>query len=411
MVNSISSCATGEADNDDDVSVQRAYTLQSASCEDDDGDLSSDNPEILGSHSLKASADLKDYNEDDDGDDDDDDSMQWANSRRPLEITIQSFSSGDCMDLHVLQTASGKENKVEISRSSVSWVQRHAGPVRPNSVPIPGSLKGAAKQRMAPSIIPVNLRRKKLLGYDICEPMSPEVTCLGRIKIKEANDTAARTTTGEKPVDCAATQRSEKGRCFDTKNQLCGKRVKGREKKKTAENSRCLSRKKRVASKEVADHSQGRPSSVSTALEETRRERAACLARSLTDLLVDVRRHEKERIKYEPSVPPPNSLLLMRGCRRMDESYSPLRPNIVEEATGNVDVCAAGEAEALTEESSDDSDVNNFSNNVCAHVSLLDLIDREDDDLSTSEIEDTISAPRTSRAKVQVRGLRSRGEG
>ncbi|MCO5606513.1 hypothetical protein L7F22_060701 [Adiantum nelumboides] len=246
-----------------------------------------------------------------DDDDDDDDDLQWANARLPLRPVLRRSGYGDGKALLKVSSLWGKENKATFTRKHASFSMTtsghaYAGPLRPHSRPFSGPLTPLAKQSTCgkssrvPSIIPINLLRRKVLNA--CEPMSPEVTCLGRIRCKELDISCKREET-KADVLSVDSQTVQKGRCFESENQLCGKRCKGRKKKEKA--------RRRFASTETK--------TIPLELGQTRREKAASLARSLTDMLEDMRQFEKESVHYEPSVPPPNSLLLMRGCRAGDK--------------------------------------------------------------------------------------------
>ncbi|KAI5072891.1 hypothetical protein GOP47_0012997 [Adiantum capillus-veneris] len=246
--------------------------------------------------------------EDGNGDDDGDDDLQWANARLPLQPASRRSGYGDGKGR--AKNKWGKENRARFTRnlasSSIAIVhQPYSGPILRHSGTFSGSLTPLAKKsnccksNRVPSIIPSDLLRRKVVGFNACEPMSPEVTCLGRIKSKELDSRCGcKLTDGDGlSVD---SQKVRKSICFDTKNQLCGKRFKGRKKKEKARR-----RFASVDSKSISLEPTG----------QTRREKAATLARSLTGILEDMQRLENERAHYEPSVPPPNSLLLMRGCR------------------------------------------------------------------------------------------------
>lgn len=264
--------------------------------------LHTENPTTCSIHGIAE----RQINEEDNSIDDDD--SQWANVRLQREPQSSGYGYGKGFYRANITTLC-KENNVRFPRKRSSSPiaiarQQHSGLIRPHSGPFSGPLTPlkmqsfGAKLNRAPSIIPATLLRRRVLGFNVCEPMSPEVTCLGRIRSKKFNSISVRDMM-DGAGQSVESQAVEKGRCFDAKNRLCGKRSKGRKKKEKG--------RRRFASAE----------SKGTSLEhaQTRREKAATLARSLTDLLEDMRRVEKASAHYVPSVPPPNSLLLMRGCR------------------------------------------------------------------------------------------------
>lgn len=224
--------------------------------------------------------------------------------------------------------ASGREvkgrfpRKPRACRSSVA-LQQHSGPIRLTACPFSGPLKAAGKLILAPSIIPTDAVGKKKRCFDANEPSSPEVTCLGRVRIKEKNGKDLDGTVDENPSTDG--RKFEPDKFSDSKKQSGDRKGKARKKKKAAEKGRCLSRTRRRASREATEPAQVKgfcsalPAAVPPEITQTRRERAATLARSLTSLLEDLRRLEKEEIEYVPPVPPPNSLLLMRGCRKVEK--------------------------------------------------------------------------------------------
>ncbi|KAI5074853.1 hypothetical protein GOP47_0010814 [Adiantum capillus-veneris] len=257
---------------------------------------------------------------------DDEDCLPSPHSRDPLESACQSSGKGaycssgygdskgfrsfvyssNCNALqssgygdrnHIKHSAnitcSNKEAKVKlptnrrVDHASLAPHQNSA-PLWLNACPCSGPLKlTAGRTHPSRSDMPVN----KKSAFNPREPFSPQITCLGRVRVKEnhGHNTDHSVSEGEDERDT-----------HEVKKQI----VIDRNKKESAEKRGCLARRKRreavsaVATSETA---------------ATRRERAAALARSLTSLLEDLRKLEMEKESYEPAVPPPNSLLLMRG--------------------------------------------------------------------------------------------------
>lgn len=264
--------------------------------------------------------------------DGDDDYKPFPGAREPPETAFRSSGYGDGKGLHALFLASGRQGKGIFSGKltaypSSSALQQHTGPLRLAAGPFSGPLKATGKPNMAPSIIPADaVGGKKKPCFDANEPTSPEVTCLGRVRI---NGKYMNGAAEEKP--CAEGRKPEHGKVSESKKQSDDRKCKARKKKGAGEKVRCLNRTRRRASREATEFAQADfhtdlkhlrsalPAAEPSETVETRRERAATLARSLTSLLEDMHRFEKEDTEYVPPVPPPNSLLLMRGFRKVEK--------------------------------------------------------------------------------------------
>ncbi|KAH7432183.1 hypothetical protein KP509_07G012200 [Ceratopteris richardii] len=241
-----------------------------------------------------------------------------------------------------------KESKENAPSSATSTTSNQtSAPVWMNTPLFQGPVKHAGRNHQSRPIIPAS-ETDIQVHFRSSEPYSPEVSCLGRVRVKrnhgenkEPSDAPNPPTRyvpkGKNPsiqmnlsIDRIYTS-DEVEQSFNVRyvseaknpsiqtNQVTDRANTSDELKQTSnlrgrnratQMAGCLARRKRKeASKSVS----------STETTMTRRERAAVLARSLTDVMENLRRLEQENSDYMPAVPPPNSLLLMRGSRDVNK--------------------------------------------------------------------------------------------
>lgn len=179
----------------------------------------------------------------------------------------------------------------------------HSGPLKLNTPIIghSGPLKSAAKSTSGPSIIPADIiGKKKPPGYDGADPTSPEVTCLGRVRIKRCKD------------------RKETGKSGDRK-QLNDLKSKFIRKKGPPDGTKEATEPEAAAvDKTDMDIDLGRFASA-CGLSTTFTDQAAHADNQGDQSEISLQRCDEEL--YEPPLPPANSLLLMRGSRNVERNH------------------------------------------------------------------------------------------
>ncbi|MCO5559810.1 hypothetical protein L7F22_013414 [Adiantum nelumboides] len=251
--------------------------------------------------------------------DDDDDDLPSPYSRDPIERACQSsgkgafngsgygdnrgFQSFGYYKRNALPSSSygdirysttfNKDAKVKLSTNrrvdhTSLAPQQNAGPLWLNPCPFSSPLRLTAA-RTHPTLSGMLVNEKKSI-FNSREPSSPDVSCLGRVRIKENHghipDDAIREGDDGRGTHEVKKQSVDKNHLSDGAAQSRKLRCM----KEAAERGGCLVRRKgREAVSAVA---------VSVTA-ETRRERAAALARSLTSLLEDLRKLQMEKESYE----------------------------------------------------------------------------------------------------------------
>ncbi|KAH7316145.1 hypothetical protein KP509_21G079900 [Ceratopteris richardii] len=307
-------------DDDDAVSVPAA-----ASADDDDDvashDDSNDNPDDTNDELHGVSHRLQHQG------------LHFEEARPPLEPASGRFVHRNDNVFNAGSGSAGEKNMAGFSRefgsSSLATPRRpHSGTLRPLSGtrPLriaPGTTHGTIRKT---SIIPTVLRSTAGAAKSPYprEPLSPQITCLGRIRDKHFRSEPRDAVHGSGKPNVERKGRETArccSRCLDTNSHPCGRR-RGRKKN---EKTRCLCRRRFASA-----GSRSAPSTPQPQLSQTRREKAAILAQTLTDLIADMRQAQGTRSdNYIPTEPPPNSLLLMREYRKgrrtakEDESNEP----------------------------------------------------------------------------------------
>ncbi|KAH7316143.1 hypothetical protein KP509_21G079800 [Ceratopteris richardii] len=309
--------------------------------------------------------------------------------------------------------AADKENWVEdprrkASTSSAISHQQFSGPIRPHSGPFSGPLAPHGKHT-APkkhSIIPANLPRTKgaaMVPYPR-EPLSPKVNCLGLIRNADFDIQFAIDVTEDNVEFRVASERRRIrdrccNNCFDTCNKKCRNGKIGQ-----MEDSRARDLSSRRFESSGAGNSNH---NLQAEHSQTRRERAAVLAQSLSDLIESMRRSDaQDSHQYIPSCPPPNSLLLMRGCTRNQ---------VMDMACGSIDTEAEVASEAdhnLLSGTSQLMAMRSFKSRRKAMDAELSHDYRMDDSSPEAEIasDDELNMPSRSSLLIRMRSCRSMRE-